>query len=80
MPKKNCLIEQETEIEKNYHGVSGYLRLFRVSKVIGMLALYLYLDQYDLHHAQSRKLAEKRMDTAKALNLAGGSGRKILSN
>ncbi|HEX8638480.1 MAG TPA: hypothetical protein VF692_10480, partial [Pyrinomonadaceae bacterium] len=59
--EQKSLLERESEIERNYHGVGGYLRLFKVSKVIGMLALYLYLDQYDLHHAQHLKLAEARM-------------------
>ena len=41
--EEKLLVEKETEVEKNYRGVGGYLRLFRVSKVIGMLSLYLYL-------------------------------------
>jgi predicted unusual protein kinase regulating ubiquinone biosynthesis (AarF/ABC1/UbiB family) len=65
--KEKQLIEKETEIERNYQGFRGYLRLFHVSKVIGSLGLYLYLDQYDLHHAQHRKQAEARMETAKRL-------------
>ncbi|MGI8848899.1 MAG: ABC1 kinase family protein [Pyrinomonadaceae bacterium] len=75
--EEKLLVEKETEVEKNYHGVGGYLRLFRVSKVIGMLALYLYLDQYDLHHAQSRKQAEKRMETAKRLTWLAVLGEKF---
>jgi hypothetical protein len=65
--EEKSLIEQETAVEKNYHGIGGYLRIFHVSKVIGMLALYLYLDQYDLHHAQHLKQSEGRMLTAKRL-------------
>lgn len=61
------LIEKETEVEKNYQGWRGYLRLLKVSKVIGNLALYLYLDQYDLHHAQHQKQADARMTTAQRL-------------
>jgi len=61
------LVEQETAIEQNYQGARGYLRLLQVSKVIGNLALYLYLDQYDLHHAQHLKQAEARMTTAQRL-------------
>lgn len=38
-----------------------------MSRVIGNLALYLYLDQYDLHHSQHRKQAEVRMTTAQRL-------------
>ncbi len=65
--EEKSLLAEEESIEKSYHGFRGYLRLFRVSRVIGMLALYLYLDQYDLHHAQHEKQAEARMQTAKRL-------------
>ncbi len=65
--EEKSLIEKEIEVEKNYQGVRGYLRLFQVSRVIGNLALYLYLDQYDSHHAQHQKQAEVRMTTAQRL-------------
>jgi predicted unusual protein kinase regulating ubiquinone biosynthesis (AarF/ABC1/UbiB family) len=65
--EEKYLIEKETEAARNYEGFRGYLRLFEVSKVIGMLALYLYLDQYDLHHAQHEKQAEARLETARRL-------------
>jgi predicted unusual protein kinase regulating ubiquinone biosynthesis (AarF/ABC1/UbiB family) len=65
--EEKSLLAEEESIEKNYQGVRGYLRLFRVSKVIGMLSLYLYLDQYELHHAQHEKHAEARFETAKRL-------------
>jgi len=75
--KEKLLIERESQVEKNYHGIGGYLRLFQVSKVIGMLALYLYLDQYDLHHAQHQKQAAKRMETAKRLTWLAVLGEKF---
>jgi predicted unusual protein kinase regulating ubiquinone biosynthesis (AarF/ABC1/UbiB family) len=65
--EEKFLIEKETEAAKNYEGFRGYLRLFEVSKVIGTLALYLYLDQYDLHHAQHKKQSEARLETARRL-------------
>ncbi|HEV8159955.1 MAG TPA: hypothetical protein VGP58_13050, partial [Pyrinomonadaceae bacterium] len=65
--EEKSLIQQEESVEKNYRGIGGYLRLLKVSKVIGMLALYLYLDQYDLHHTQHQKQAEARMTTAQRL-------------
>ncbi|MDQ3749402.1 MAG: hypothetical protein M3367_10390, partial [Acidobacteriota bacterium] len=65
--EEKFLIKQEESVERNYRGIGGYLRLFQVSKVIGMLALYLYLDQYDLHHGQHLKQAEARMTTAQRL-------------
>jgi predicted unusual protein kinase regulating ubiquinone biosynthesis (AarF/ABC1/UbiB family) len=65
--EEKFLIEKETQVEKNYQGLRGYLRLLQVSRVIGNLSLYLYLDQYDLHHAQHQKQAEARMTTAQRL-------------
>ncbi len=65
--EEKLLIERETAIGNKYQGFRGYLRLFQVSRVIGNLALYLYLDQYDLHHAQHQKQAEARMTTAQRL-------------
>ncbi len=65
--EERSLTEKEIEIESNYHGWRGYRRLFQVSKVIGNLALYLYLDQYDMHRAQHLKKAETRMTTAQRL-------------
>lgn len=65
--EEKLLIEKETEIERNYQGFRGYLRLLQVSKVIGSLALYLYLDQYNLHHAQHKKQAEARLEIARKL-------------
>ncbi|HEY0048669.1 MAG TPA: AarF/ABC1/UbiB kinase family protein [Pyrinomonadaceae bacterium] len=65
--EEKSLLAQEESVEKNYEGWRGYLRLFHVSRVIGMLSLYLYLDQYDLHHAQHEKHAEARFETAKRL-------------
>ncbi len=78
--EQQSLIEKETEIEQNYQGLSGYLRLFHVSRVIGMLALYLYLDQYDMHHAQHLKQAEAKMEIARKSESAGNSWRENSSN
>ncbi|HXG83965.1 MAG TPA: AarF/ABC1/UbiB kinase family protein [Pyrinomonadaceae bacterium] len=75
--EEKALTAQEASIERNYHGVGGYLRLFKVSKVIGMLALYLYLDQYDLHHAQHLKQSELRLQTAKRLTWLAILGERV---
>jgi predicted unusual protein kinase regulating ubiquinone biosynthesis (AarF/ABC1/UbiB family) len=75
--EEKSLIEKETEVEKNYEGFRGYLRLFKVSKVIGMLALYLYLDQYEMHHAQHLKQSEARMETASRLTWLAVLGEKF---
>ena len=77
--EERSLIEKEIEIEKKYQGFRSYLRLFEVSKVIGTLALYLYLDQYELHHAQNLKHAEARLGAAKRLTRLAVFGEKIRS-
>jgi predicted unusual protein kinase regulating ubiquinone biosynthesis (AarF/ABC1/UbiB family) len=75
--EEKFLIARETEVENNYQGLRGYLRLLQVSKVIGSLALYLYLDQYDLHHAQHQKQAEARMTTAQRLTWLAVLGERL---
>jgi predicted unusual protein kinase regulating ubiquinone biosynthesis (AarF/ABC1/UbiB family) len=75
--EEKSLLAQEETIEKSYHGLRGWLRLARVSQVIGMLALYLYLDQYELHYKQHRKFAEHRMEQARRLNFLAVIGEYI---
>ena len=75
--EEKLLIERETEVERNYEGFRGYVRLFHVSRVIGMLSLYLYLDQYDLHHKQHLKQAEARMEIARKLSWLAVLGEKV---
>lgn len=75
--EERFLTEKESEVERNYHGVGGYLRLFQVSKVIGMLALYLYLDQYETHHAQHLKQADLRLQTARRLTRLAILGERV---
>ncbi|HEX8289368.1 MAG TPA: AarF/ABC1/UbiB kinase family protein [Pyrinomonadaceae bacterium] len=75
--EEKLLIERETEVERNYEGFRGYLRLFHVSRVIGMLSLYLYLDQYDVHHRQHLKQAEARMEIARKLSWLAILGEKV---
>ncbi|HEX8738054.1 MAG TPA: AarF/ABC1/UbiB kinase family protein [Pyrinomonadaceae bacterium] len=72
--EEKSLLAEEESIEKNYQGFRGYLRLFHVARVIGTLSLYLYLDQYDLHHAQHEKQAEARMQTARRLTWLAVAG------
>ena len=75
--EEKFLIEKETEVEKNYEGFHGFMRLFQVSKVIGMLAIYLYLDQYEMHHAQHLKKAKVRLETAQRLTWLAVLGEKF---
>ena len=55
----------ESKVESGYHGVSGYLRLFQISRVIAMLSLYLYLDQLDLHQKHQNKVKNERLRRAR---------------
>src|SRR5688572_25699166 len=53
--EERFLTQKEDEVSHRYVGLRGYLRLFEVARMIGTLSLYLYLDQYDVHHAQMVK-------------------------
>jgi predicted unusual protein kinase regulating ubiquinone biosynthesis (AarF/ABC1/UbiB family) len=75
--EEKSLLAQEETVEKSYHGWRGWARMARVSQVIGMLALYLYLDQYELHYKQHRKVAEYRMEQARKLNFLAVWGEYI---
>jgi predicted unusual protein kinase regulating ubiquinone biosynthesis (AarF/ABC1/UbiB family) len=77
--EEKSLIETESQVEKNYIGFRGYWRLFEVSKVIGMLSLYLYLDQYEMHRAQHLKQADARLETARRLTRLAVLGEKFYS-
>ena len=72
------LIATEEKVEKNYKGWRGWLRLGAVSRVIGMLALYLYLDHYpEVHRKQHLKIKEARKETAKNLSWLAVAGEWI---
>jgi len=59
------LLDRVREIKPT--GLSGYLRLASVSLVIAKLALYLYLDQLDMHRAQQIKAKKDRRKRAERL-------------
>ncbi len=75
--EEKALIATELGVEKNYHGIRGVWRLFQVSKVIGFLSLYLYLDQYDIHHTQHLKMADARLENARRLTWLAVFGEKF---
>src|SRR5205809_2146997 len=60
----------ETTVERRYHGLRGYWRLFQISRVISMLSLYLYLDQYDIHYKHYLRRADVRLERARNLTRA----------
>ncbi|MEQ1605120.1 MAG: AarF/ABC1/UbiB kinase family protein [Pyrinomonadaceae bacterium] len=78
------LIDEERELQNvesdengKFHGVRGYLRLFQISRVIAMLALYLYLDQLDLHLKMQNKQKRARLKSAMRLTRAAYYGEKL---
>lgn len=75
--EEKFLIEEETAVERKYRGARGYWRIFQVSQVIGRLSLFLYLDQYDVHHAQHLKQAKARLKTAERLTRMAVYGEKL---
>jgi len=72
------LARVETTIEKRYAGLRGYWRLLQISRVIAMLSLYLYLDQYDIHHKHNLKRMRERMRRATELTRAAVYGEKLV--
>ena len=60
-------------------GLSGYLRLASVSLVIAKLALYLYLDQLDMHRAQQIKAKKDRRKRAERLTRLAVYGEYLYS-
>src|SRR5688572_18095195 len=65
--EEKFLAEQEADVEKRYAGVRGYLRIAHVSGVIGKLALYLYLDQHEVHQKAQLKYAKERLRKAERM-------------
>ncbi len=60
-------------------GFRSYLRLFQISRVISMLAMYLYLDQFDMHRVQQVRNKKTRMKTASRLTRLAVYGEKLYS-
>src|SRR5918993_4698659 len=47
-------------------GLRGWLRVARVSRVLGLFTLYLFLDTYHIRSSFNRKIAERRNVEAEA--------------
>ena len=62
--KETVLHETEENVGRRYQGIRGWLRIGQVSAVIGKLALYLYLDQLEMHKQHHLRLARQRMKKA----------------
>lgn len=67
----------ETAVDHKYGGVRGLWRLFQISRVIAMLSLYLYLDQYDIHHRHHLKRTKARLYESEKLTRAAVWGEKL---
>ncbi|MEO8574238.1 MAG: AarF/ABC1/UbiB kinase family protein [Pyrinomonadaceae bacterium] len=65
--EEKFLANKESDVEREYTGVRGYFRIMHVSAVLGKLALYLYLDQYEVHQKAQRRHARERMKKAERL-------------
>src|SRR5688500_18986772 len=72
--EEKFLTAKETEVQRRYAGIRGWLRVASVSLVIGRLALYLYLDQLDIHRKQQLRHAKERMRRAEMLTRAAVFG------
>src|SRR6188472_3446870 len=75
--EEKALQKVETSVEHKYHGLRGYLRIFEVSRVIAMLSLYLYLDQFELHRAHDVKHKRERLEKAERLTRLAVWGEKL---
>lgn len=60
-------------------GFRANWRLLQISRVIAMLAMYLYLDQFDMHREQQVRNKKTRMKTASRLTRLAVYGEKLYS-
>jgi len=72
--EEKFLASKESEIERRYAGTRSWLRVAHVSSVIGKLALYLYLDQLEVHQKQQLRHARERKERAERLTRAAVFG------
>ena len=72
--EEKFLEAKENEVERRYSGIRGWLRVAHVSSVLGRLALYLYLDQLDVHRQQQIRHARDRMEKAARLTRVAAYG------
>src|SRR5687767_5553395 len=75
--EEKFLAEKEADVEKRYSGLRGYFRIFHVSSVIGKLALYLYLDQYEIHRKAQLRYAKERLRKAERMTRLAVYGEKL---
>jgi predicted unusual protein kinase regulating ubiquinone biosynthesis (AarF/ABC1/UbiB family) len=71
--KGAAAVESIKEDEKlKGHGLRGWLRVWNIGRVLGLLSFYLYLDSYDIRANFNARMAARRREAARA------SGRRAL--
>src|SRR3982750_4023206 len=75
--EEKYLTDQEATVAKRYRGVRGYLRILHVMTVLGKLSLFLYLDQYGVHHKHHQRVARERLSKAMRLTRLAYYGEKL---
>jgi predicted unusual protein kinase regulating ubiquinone biosynthesis (AarF/ABC1/UbiB family) len=56
--------------ESGASGLAGWWRLAQVARVLGTMSLYLLLNDYDIRAAFNQRIAERKLDGARALGRA----------
>ena len=77
--EEHSLQQAEDDVAGKFLGFRGYWRLFEISRVIAMLAFYLYLDQLDIHQGQQIKQKKERLKRAYRLTRLAVYGEKLYS-
>ncbi|HYE16280.1 MAG TPA: AarF/ABC1/UbiB kinase family protein [Pyrinomonadaceae bacterium] len=58
------------QFEQEAAGWRGWWRTFQIARVLGTMALYLFLNDYDVRAAFNRRLAARRLEESRALGRA----------
>jgi predicted unusual protein kinase regulating ubiquinone biosynthesis (AarF/ABC1/UbiB family) len=48
------------------HGLRGWIRAIQITRVLGLLSLYLFLDTYDIRATFNRRFSERKREEARA--------------
>jgi predicted unusual protein kinase regulating ubiquinone biosynthesis (AarF/ABC1/UbiB family) len=64
--QKETLPAGAGEVEVDARGLAGWLRTFQIVRVLGTMALYLFLNDYDIRAAFNRRVAERKREEARA--------------
>ncbi|HXF43852.1 MAG TPA: AarF/ABC1/UbiB kinase family protein [Pyrinomonadaceae bacterium] len=70
----NKILKSEAAVAARYEGVRGLLRFLQICSVIFRLAIYLYLDDLEMHRKRQVRFARERLRTALRLTRAAVYG------